>query len=146
MQLLFLRLKNIFFRVAVADGDGAHVLDMFLAMIYLADQIGVFIDGLFFVGDGFLADRLHKGGLDLALLENLEKPQGQGRLAGILMDGGNKNILKMFGFFHDSPVFDCLSVSLAVSALTDSRISTGTAKNNSIRRCRTQTIDGLKRS
>ena len=103
LQLLFLRLKDIFFRIAVAHGDGAHVLDMFLAMINLPDQIGVFINGLFFIGDGFLADGFHKGGLDLALLEILEQPQGQGRLAGVLMDGGDKNILKVFGFFHRSP-------------------------------------------
>jgi hypothetical protein len=73
---------------------------VFHAMINLTDQIGVFINGLLFVGDGFLSDGFHKGGLDLALLEVLEQPQGQGRLAGVLMDGGDKNILKVLDFFH----------------------------------------------
>ena len=76
--------------------------------------------GFFFVGDGFLADGFHKGSLDLALLEILEQPQGQGGFAGVLMDGGNKNIFKVFGGFHIKVPFK--SIALYNNGLTKTSI------------------------
>ena len=87
LQLLLMRVKDIFFRIASAQGDRAHVLDMFLAVIDLTDQIRVFINGHFVIGNGFLSDRLHEGCFDLAFLKILKQSQGYRRLTGVLMDG-----------------------------------------------------------
>ena len=90
-------IEDVLLGVAAAHGDRTHVIDALGAVIDLADEIGILVHRPGAERHGFLADGLHERGADLAFLEIFVQPQRQGRLARVLVDGGNKNILE---FLH----------------------------------------------
>ena len=67
-------MKNILLGEAAADRNRIHLLVLSLDVVDLADQIGILINIGMFERYHLLADRFHKGGIQLSFTEQFIQP------------------------------------------------------------------------